>query len=240
LDQGAVLIDADTRRILSLGCGDGTVDLQLLEPLRKRKQRFHYTGVDFNPVDLERFRQRLTALDASMKAAVTLRCMKYDGSTSLGQRFDLIYMGYFLQSFDQVMPAIANALRHLATGGRLVIIHQQQRGVFQLRKRFQARLGNQQFHSSDEIQALLRRQGIPFSSHTIESYFDVSVMQAMSLDALLLMSFCFCADLSRLEKLEQEEIRNAFLAHATAGTDGKLRIDEPMDAIVCREQELRT
>jgi len=234
LDQSSTLMDAGAPKILSLGCGDGAVDLQVLEPLRTRNRNFYFMGVDFNPVELHRFRKRLSASDEHFREAVTLRCMRFDEFSRLAQRFDLIYMVYFLQSFEHVMPAIATALRHLAPQGRLVIVHQQQSGIYDLRQRFRACLRSQKFHSSEEICALLRQQGVEFSSHTIDTFFDVTTMHAMSLDALLLMSFCFCEDLSALEKREQEAIRNAFLEHATAGADGRLRIYEPMDAIICR------
>ncbi len=234
LDNSGTLIPPDAPSILSLGCGDGAFDLELLDHLRGNKIQLEFCGVDFNGAELEEFRRILASRDEWYRERITLRCMKYDASTRFGRRYDFIYMVHFLHFFEQVMPAIRNALQHLAPQGRLLIIHQKSSGVYAVKQRFLGVLSNQKRHSSEEIKSLLEAEGIAFSAYTIDSYFDVSAMRQRSLEALLLMSFCFGDDLARLDKKVQDDMREGFLAHAAVTEDGKPLIYEPMDAIVCQ------
>lgn len=234
LENSCNLITADTPRILSLGCGDGAFDIEIIDHLKKAKRQFQFCGLDFNATDLEHFRNLLSTRDESLQGNVALHYMKYDGASHLGKHYDFIYMIHFLQSFKEVLPVIRNALTHLVPGGKLLIVQQKQQGVYELKQRFQDILTNRKFHSSEEIKALLEAEDIAFASHTIDTYFDISVMRQLSLDTLLLMSFCFTDDLAVLDKRQQEEIRRAFLAYATVGANGVPVIYEPMEAIVCQ------
>lgn len=233
-DNSRDLIAADTPSILSLGCGDGAFDVEIIEHLRKEKKQLLFSGLDFNATDLEHFRDLLSTRDESLRDNVILHYMKYDASSQLGERYDFLYMVHFLQSFDDVLPVIRNAIAHLKPNGRLLIIQQKRQGIYELKQRFEDILSNRKFHSSEEIKALLQGEDIRFSSYTIDTYFDVSAMRRMSLDALLLMSFCFTNDLAVLDKRQQEEIRKEFLAYATVGENGLPVIYEPMEAIVCQ------
>jgi SAM-dependent methyltransferase len=234
LDNSSSLIAADTPSILSLGCGDGAFDIEIIEHLRKAKRQLQFSGLDFNATDLAHFRHLLSTRDKALQDNVTLHHMKYDASSHLGDRYDFIYMVHFLQSFEDVLPVIRNTLEHLRQDGRLLIIQQKRQGIYELKQRFRDTLTNQKFHSSEEIKESLREENITFSSHNIDTYFDISVMGRMSLDALLLMSFCFTNDLAVLDTRQQEEIRKAFLAYATVGENGVPVIYEPMEAIVCQ------
>ena len=234
LDNSSDLVAADTPSILSLGCGDGAFDIEIIEHIRKAKKRLQFSGLDFNVTDLEHFRHLLSTRDKSLRNNVTLHYMKYDASSHLGERYDFIYMVHFLHSFEDVLPVIRNALAHLKPDGRLLIIQQKRQGIYELKQRFRDTLTNRKFHSSEEIKESLQEEDVAFSSHTIDTYFDISVMRRMSLDALLLMSFCFTDDLAVLDKRQQEEIRKAFLPYATAGTDGVPIIYEPMEALICQ------
>ena len=234
LDNGSDLIPADTPRILSLGCGDGAFDIEIIDHLVKTKGWFQFSGLDFNATDLGQFRHVLSTRDESVRSNVSLHYMKYDASSRLSGHYDFIYMVHFLHSFEDVLPVIRNAIAHLLPGGKLLIVQQKKQGIYELKQRFRDLLTNRKFHSSEEIKALLQGEGIAFASHTIDTYFDISVMRRMSLDALLLMSFCFTDDLAVLDKQQQEQIRKEFLAYATEEANGVPVIYEPMDAIVCR------
>ena len=233
LDHSDELIATDRPSVLSLGCGDGAFDMKIIERLQETKGEWHFSGLDFNATDLERFRNRLSSQDRAIRDRVALHYRKYDASSQLGRRFDFIYMVHFLQSFDDPLPVIRNTLAHLGPNGRLLIVQQKRQGIYELRQKFREVLTNQKFHSSEEIEKSLRETGIPFSSHTIDSRFDISILRQRSLDALLLMSFCFTNDLAKLDSVRQEEIRQAFLDYATMGPHGTPIIHEPMEAIVC-------
>ncbi len=232
-DNSGDLIVADTPRLLSLGCGNGAYDMEFIDWLAGRKQHFKFIGVDCNASELEQFTKVLSIREASIREKTSLYCMKYDASTRFEGRFDLIYMLHFLHSFAEVVPAIRNALAHLSPRGKLLIVQQKRTGVYDLKQRFKGILRNRKLYCAEEIMRLLRMEQVAFSSYTIDSYFDISVLKQMSLDALLLMSFCFSDDLAELDRDQQEEIRSAFLKSAHPGSDGAPLIYEPMEAIVC-------
>jgi len=231
-DNSAELLRVEKPKILSLGCGTGIFDTALIKIIQQQKTQWSFTGLDFSVTDLELFRENLAALDEQIRSRVSLQYKKFEPSTDMGERYDLITMIHFLHSFDDVMPIIKNALRHLSAEGRLLIIQQNKQGVAEIKDEFLDILPNQKFHCSNQIKQQLYAENISFTSHTIEASFDVSIMQEMSLDTLLLMSFCLVNDLSKLSTDQQERVRRAFLAHAEQ-IDGKDVICESMEAIVC-------
>jgi len=227
------LLSVDTPKILSLGCGRGIFDIEFIKIIQQYKTDLYFTGLDFSATDLDRFRENISNLDSKAQSAVTLKYKKFEQSTDLGERYDLVTMIHFLHSFDDVIPVIKNALKHLSPGGKLLIIQSSEQGIFELKNKFLDILPNQKFQSSDRVKTLLQAENIKYSADMIDTCFDVSIMQAMSLDTLLLMSFCFTNDLSILDTKQQDKIRKAFLCYAKVQKDGSHIIYEPMEAIIC-------
>ncbi|RLC26909.1 MAG: hypothetical protein DRH37_11330 [Deltaproteobacteria bacterium] len=227
------LLRVENPKILSLGCGTGLFDTALIKIIQQQKTQWSFTGLDFSATDLEYFRKTLSALDEETQSRVSLQYKKFEPSTDMGEPYDLITMIHFLHSFDDVLPIIKNALRHLSSDGSLLIIQHNKQGVSEIKNEFMALLPNQKFQCSDHIKQLLQAENMTFSTHTINASFDISIMQEMSLDTLLLMSFCLVNDLSKLTTDQQERIRQAFLSHAEK-IDGAYIIRESMEAIVCR------
>lgn len=237
------LLPVEMPRVLSLGCGGGIFDLQLIKIIQQqinqqniagqKQNELDFTGLDFSVTDLDHFRESLSCQSLETQSSVTLKYQKFEPLTDLGESYDLITMVHFLHSFNDVMPIIKNALNHLLPGGKLFIVQQKKQGISNLKDSFLDILPNQKFHCTDQIKTLLQSEKIDFSSHQIDTYFDVTIMKKMSLDTLLLMSFCLSNDLSILTPQQQDQIRNAFLSLAKIQHDGKAIIYEPMEIIVC-------
>ena len=230
----AEMLPIEAPQILSLGCGNGDFDIEFLKNCQRTRPDLRFTGLDYNRTDLDEFRKALSLSNEEIKSRVSLEYKKFDHTTHLDQHFDLIVMVHFLHSFDNVLPVIRNALKHLNPGGRLLIIQQTEQGIYEIKSKFMDFLPNQKFQSSDRIKHSLKTNEISFTAQTIDTYFDISSLQNMSLDALLLMSFCFNNDLSRLNTQQQNEIREAFLSYAREQNNGPFTIYEPMEAIVCQ------
>jgi ubiquinone/menaquinone biosynthesis C-methylase UbiE len=232
------LLHVEAPKVLSLGCGSGIFDLKLIRIIQQqitqqKEKALDFTGLDFNVTDLNYFHKSLSDQSLETQSSVTLKYQKFEPSTDLGGRYDLITMIHFLHSFDDVFPIINNALRHVSPGGKLLIVQQKKKGISELKDTFLDILSNQKFQCTDHIKELLQSEKIDFTSHEIDTYFDVSIMKKMSLDTLLLMSFCLSNDLSILNTQQQNKIRNAFLSLAKVEHDGKEVIYESMEAIVC-------
>ncbi len=227
------LLPENDSKVLSLGCGSGIFDTELINVIRQYNSDWTYAGLDFSSTDLDLFRKKLSSMDKQTQANISLHYQKFSPALDLGERYDLITMVHFLHSFDDVTPIIRNALSHLSPGGKLLIVHQNRRGIADLKASLSHLLYNKKFHSSEDIKAWLDAEKVTYSFDVIDTHFDVSILHTMSLDALLLMSFCLSNDLSVLHTREQEEIRNAFIDQARVGTDGAMIMDEQMEVIAC-------
>jgi ubiquinone/menaquinone biosynthesis C-methylase UbiE len=232
------LLPVEAPKVLSLGCGSGIFDLKIIRVIQQqitqqKERRLDFTGLDFNETDLNCFRKSLSDQNLETQSSMTLKYQKFEPSTDLGERYDLITMVHFLHSFDDVLPIIKNALRHVSPGGRLLIVQQKKGKMSELKDTFLDILPNRKFQCTDQIKELLQSERIDFTSHDIDTYFDVSIMNKMSLDTLLLMSFCLSNDLSLLNTQQQNKIRNAFLSLAKVDQDGREMVYESMEAIVC-------
>ena len=188
--------------------------------------------MDFSVTDLDHFHERISRLDQPTQANISLHYKKFTPTTDLQGQYDLITMIHFLHSFEDVLPIIKNAKRHLSPGGKLLIIQQKKRGMYELKKSFLDILPNQKFQSSNRIKTQLQSEKISFTSHSLNTIFDIAIMQKMSLDTLLLMSFCLSNDLSLLNTQQQEKMRHAFLSYGTKDKDGFLIFKEEMEVII--------
>ncbi len=226
-------------KVLSLGCGSGIFDLEFIKIIQQQiindSAKLDFTGLDFNMTDLEYFRERLSNQSHLTQSSVTLKYQKFEPLTDLNDSYDLITMVHFLHSFDDVLPIIKTALRHLKADGKLLIVQQKNGSISELKDAFLDILPNQKFHSTDHVKELLLSENINYTSHRIDTNFDVSIMKNTSLDTLLLMSFCLCNDLTILNTQQQNQIRNAFLSLAKIQHDGSALISESMEALVLQQ-----
>ncbi len=232
------LLPSESVKVLSLGCGNGMFDLEMIKTIQqkitlKEKNKLEFTGLDFSMADLDQFHKSLSDKRREICSNITLMYKKFDQSTHLGNSFDLVTMIHFLHSFNDVMPIIKNALRHLSVRGRLLIVQSKKQGILEIKDTFKHLLPNKKFHCTDQIKEQLQSDKIDFTSYELNTCFDVSIMEKMSIDTLLLMSFCLSNDLSVLSAQQQDKIREAFLSLAHVEHDGRAVIDEPMEAIVC-------
>ena len=227
------LVTVEQPEILSLGCGTGVFDNTLIDFLNQKRKKWFFTGLDFCATDLRVFQKKLATFDKETQAKVNLEFNKFDTTSNLGKHYDLITMIHFLHSFDDVLPIIQNALRHISPGGKLLIVQQNKQGISELKEQFSCLLPNQKFQCSENIKKQLKTENIVFSSHEIKTSFDISIMRHRSLETLLLMSFCFVNDLSLLNTQQQEKIRQAFISFASKQNNEKDIIHESMEVIVC-------
>jgi ubiquinone/menaquinone biosynthesis C-methylase UbiE len=229
----AELIPKDAPNVLSLGCGAGLFDTQLIQLIESNSKNWQFTGLDFSTTDLEQFRKSVVGLSPAMQQSINLQYGKFEASSELGDRFDFITMVHFLHSFDEFIGIISNAKRHLRPGGKLLIVQQNKQGVAELKEQFRSLLPNQKFNCAESIKQQLIKEGIRFQSDELKSIFDISVLRSSTLESLLLMSFCLVNDLSLVDYQLQQSIRQDFLNFATTAGDGRAVIHESMEVIVC-------
>lgn len=108
-------------RILSIGCGSGILDNQLISALASSAGTFEYTGVDPNPVACHRFREAFKKLALSnVKLKVKTEAVE---SLNINEPFDIIQLTHALYYFKDPADTLEKLRRLLAPGGKLIIVH---------------------------------------------------------------------------------------------------------------------
>jgi SAM-dependent methyltransferase len=134
-------------RILSIGCGDGSLDLPMLDEAR-RHGPVDYVGCDVNAESLAVFTTGLAAFDGLPDVTTTL---VHGPFQILEPRagFDLVLMAHMLYYVDDPVAAVRDALvGHVVTDGRLVVIHSSHEGVPAM---VESALGGASFVTAEQV-----------------------------------------------------------------------------------------
>jgi 2-polyprenyl-3-methyl-5-hydroxy-6-metoxy-1,4-benzoquinol methylase len=220
-------------KLLSIGCGDGKLDIPLLHALAERAP-FNYWGVDLNESELSLFRNRLSEdLLLNDKSQIQFSSEKFDETSNLEKHFDLILMSHMLYYFQNPERVIKNAIHHLTDSGQLMIIQQSTQGIPQIRNELLSEwhIGKAP-QPSEHIKSLLLNNGWCYQIYQLDAYLDVTCLRhEISPQAKLLMSFCIGEDLSCYPEKMTEQVKSIFLDQSEM-KDGKKLIREPIDIML--------
>ena len=159
-------------RILSVGCGSGILDNQLISTIASSPEHFEYTGVDPNPVACRRFREDFEKLALpNVKLEVRTEAVE---SLNINNPFDIIQLTHALYYFKDPADTLEKLRRLLAPGGKLIIIHAPNEHLNQLSQCFWSHHAEQDIWFSNRLEEHLVRQGIEFTSHRIHGEVDVT------------------------------------------------------------------
>ena len=159
-------------RILSVGCGSGILDNQLISAIASSPEHFEYTGVDPNPVACHRFRENFEKLALpNVKLEVRTEAVE---SLNINNPFDIIQLTHALYYFKDPADTLEKLRRLLAPGGKLIIIHAPNEHLNQLSQCFWSHHAEQDIWFSNRLEEHLVRQGIEFTSHRIHGEVDVT------------------------------------------------------------------
>ena len=215
-------------RVLSVGCGDGNVDLPLLELLNGRLP-VDYVGVDVNTTSLNFFgeavHQRLsggtvttTLLDAPVQSL----------APDLGP-FDLVIVSHMLYYVDHPGHTVARLVREFTrTDGRLVVIHSARQGVPAL---MAAVDGLTPFLTAEDIATQLAAQHLSPTWHTLHSELDATDILAMTPQGRAVLEFCIEADLDTLSADALAQLQTE-LSYRCQQRDGRWTMAEEVAALV--------
>lgn len=110
--------------VLSIGCGDGSFDADVIDYLLK--DRIHqlpliYTGIEPNAVSGSTFLQRLNSRD-SISVSVIKQQWPQCAVELVGQNFDFVLFSHSLYYMDNINEAFEKALRLLKPHGELIVV----------------------------------------------------------------------------------------------------------------------
>jgi len=224
-------------KILSIGCGDGELDIALLEALSPL-HKIDYLGWDQNSEELALFKIQLrhsTCQDAP-NIHIRLEQVLFDEHSAPNETFDLIVISHMLYYFTDPTQILRRAVQKLSKHGQLLIVHQCEEGIPSIRKQlFQTMNLGTLPQPSSTIKHCLAQLELPFLSHRVMAELDVSLLLPLEIkpNALLLMAFCLSEELLTLPLPMLNIVRETFLEEAYCNTSFcRAHISEPIDILL--------
>jgi hypothetical protein len=200
---------AKVLRMLSIGCGDGELDLALMEGAKSKLG----SGVEFR--GLEPNKEFQTTFNDNVKegqtdgklpqVTTTFENETFSGEFQIDKAWkpDLVVLGHVLYYFggaQEKVAALRRAIQLADPQGRVVVIHQASKGVPELQQTLLPliRGSTQDMFTADDIENLLNRELkddiTGFKRHDIDAFLDISEVVKGSPKGIKIMSFCLEAD----------------------------------------------
>lgn len=227
--------------ILSIGTGEGDVDLAIHEALAQQGVRARITALEPSASQRALLEARLQASGAS--AAFEVRGERFE-ELHTTQRFDLVLICQSAYYFDphELPLLLRRAFGLVAPGGSLVIAHQSGKGIPELQAEHMLALkgSHEAMLNGDDLAALLERDGsLPYLAHRdrleIPAALEVSrCLDPASREGLDIMSFCLECELSGLLPAPVEALRASFARHGRHTQEGTW-LWEPVDVFCLRQ-----
>jgi ubiquinone/menaquinone biosynthesis C-methylase UbiE len=159
-------------RILSVGCGSGILDNQLISAIASSPEHFEYTGVDPNPVACRRFREDFENLALpNVKLEVRTEAVE---SLNINNPFDIIQLTHALYYFKDPADTLGKLRRLLAPGGKLIIVQAPSEYLNQLSECFWSHHAGQDIWFSECLEKYLIKQKIEFTCQRLYGEVDVT------------------------------------------------------------------
>jgi SAM-dependent methyltransferase len=159
-----------TVRVLSVGCGDGSLDVALAATLRARGHRVEYVGVEPSATAGVTFTERVGQLPGVEATVVPTRLE----DAALRGRFDLIVAIHSLYYVDQPAAQMRRLIDVLHPGGSIVVMNAPLGGLNQLVEALAPDGGGTSLVYSDTVNDILVQLGYTARRQRIEAALDLS------------------------------------------------------------------
>jgi len=218
-------------RILSVGCGSGTLDSEITDRLDRLTPALELTGVDPNPRHTRAFVERLKPRVAKVHAAT---CPFEDFQAEAS--FDLIYFAHSLYYLEELEAALDKALELLLPGGWLVILQAPNGALNQLAHRLWKKQWNRSAWYSDDIETILANRSDSFRIQRLDARVDVTTcLDDNSGHGRKVLDFLVQADTAGFSPALQSLLRKK-LELISEYRDGRYLAPHPVDAIVYEKE----
>jgi SAM-dependent methyltransferase len=222
----SVPADRATIRVLSVGCGDGTLDVALATSLGNLGKQIEYVGVEPSRAAGDLFLERLNELPTVMPVLINSTLE----DAALSGPFDLvvaIHSLYYVQGLSGQLRRLLELARH----GALVIMNAPLLGLNQLVEALAPSGGGTSLVYSDEVGDILDRLGCRPDRERIDAALDVSPCSDPASEVGLdILQFLTHADLSAASPVFHRALID-YLQAIAFRPDGKL-VPHPVDVFV--------
>lgn len=171
--------DGAPYRILSLGCGDGSLDVAVIAAARHHGP-VQYVGCDINRNSLDAFARTWAArpVDALVSFELLESSLGETSSREGFTAFDLVLLAHVLYYVpDPAAMVVATMDRHAALDGRTVVIHSARNGVPAIAE---AALGTTPFVTAEDLVDDLARHGVTAPLLTLPGRLCIDEIRARS------------------------------------------------------------
>jgi SAM-dependent methyltransferase len=207
-----------TLRLLSIGCGDGMLDLGLINVISRHFPLLHveYVGLEPNEYRLTLFKDKLSSYSFASRYDFHFEQVDLDGyeDRQIQEQFNLILCARVLYYMhDRLESIFAQLINKLAIKGKLLAIHQSPSGIAQiihvlgLNQQSAAHKCNT-FHLRQALTALIhQRPSLHFKIIYLDGYVDVTCLKNINSSdeterekALILFSFLLGKTLTGVDR----------------------------------------
>ncbi|NEP01814.1 MAG: methyltransferase domain-containing protein [Symploca sp. SIO2E9] len=231
----------DTFSVLSIGSGEGDIDLEiihsLLPRLNPRWKRLKYVALEPNSIHRDRFLQRLDKASFDDSVEVCVRDQRFEPSSLAGEeQYDLVLLTHVLYYFDDPYQAIQSALTQTKEGGQVVIVHQTAMGIPQIQQEhmLEAKGNQNEMFTAEDIKRLLETKSHQHQYYHVDARLDVTECLQRLESGVKIMSFCLECDLRQLQEAKFAKILQAFSRLAEIEDSGRAFIREPIGVFVLK------
>lgn len=214
--------------VVSVGCGDGTVDAPFAAALSRGGRAVRYLGVEPHPPSAAAF---VAAVQAGAPGVTVRSETAGFDDWSPGSPPDLVMFVHSLYYVEDVAAAIRRCVAMLAAGGRLLVLQAPRERLCALTDVLTPpAAGHGQWWSSD-VRRALAGCGLDVREERIAASLDLTECFEGSAAGALLLDFVAQADTAGLSAGE----RALALAHLRADavlTAGRVLVAHPLDAFV--------
>ena len=219
--------------ILSVGCGTGAFDEQILQYLSGRTEHVEYLGIEPNDLEAADFLKRMQAQNCEkMRVDASVLVEKF-GARSFDKGFDLILFVQSIYYLDDRNGAIDTALKALNPGGVLIIVVAPDESLNIIANLiWQRQMGHKSWFS-DDIRHHFNDRGITYTEARISANLDATAcFNSASQDGKKIIDFIVQTRTDCLPDILQHDI-SEFLLSISDTVNNKTSLPHPVDIFRC-------
>jgi SAM-dependent methyltransferase len=221
--------------ILSIGCGTGAFDEQVLQNLIGRMEQIKYLGIEPNKLEAAEFMKRMQVKSVENTVVDSSVLVEKFGGRSFGKDFDLILLVQSIYYLDDRNDAIDAALDALSPGGVLIIVVAPDESLNVIANQiWQRQMGHKSFFS-DDLRLHLDTLGVKYNETRISAKLNATnCFNAPSHEGRDIIDFTVQARTSLLPEPLQKDIFD-FLLSISEVEAGNTYLPHPVDIFRCKK-----